>query len=289
MVKDPRPPKPVSSEPDDPFDLLRALAGRKSDPAGPDRARASPEPQPEGEKLDALRGLAAKLDRQLKSAEPDTGPAPVSHAPRLSAGRRRQFGLLAAVAALALVALGLLLWGWRSRETGTTPGTERSATPPSVSPAARAPAAPADIPAITKAMSDCDAAAAKDPDSLYFLVLPMRPADPNDRSWGGRALQTVGSSYFLLSAKDALDGLRENRLTLRPERYTFSALDTESGQTYSWTSATGMSRLSRRESSAVQTLKVGFDFSEAQAGAQWSAEFKRERGICYWLSALIRQ
>jgi hypothetical protein len=50
-----------------------------------------------------------------------------------------------------------------------------------------------------------------------------------------------------------------------------------------------MSRLSRRESSAVQTLKVGFDFSEAQVGAQWSAEFKRERGICYWLSALIRQ
>jgi hypothetical protein len=290
MVKDTRPPKPGSSEPDDPFDLLRALAGHENDPAGPDRGRAPPEPQPEGEKLDALRGLAAKLDRQLKSGERDTDPGRVSHAPRLGAGRRRQIALaLAAVAALALVALGLLLWGWRSREAGTVPGTEQSTTPPNVSPAARAPAAPADIPAITKAMSDCDAAAASDPDSLYFLVLPMRPADPNDRSWSARALQTVGSSYFLLSAKDALDGLRDNRLTLRPERYTFSALDTESGQTYSWTSATGMSRLSRRESSAVKILKVGFDFSEAQAGAQWSAEFKRERGICYWLSALIRQ
>jgi hypothetical protein len=150
------------------------------------------------------------------------------------------------------------------------------------------PAAPADIPAITKAMSDCDAAAARDPDSLYFLVLPMRSADPADRSWSALALQTVGSSYLLLSAKDALDGLRNNRLTLRPDRYTFSALDTEGGQTYSWTSATGMSRLSRRESGATKTLKVGFDFSEQQAGAQWSAEFKRERGICYWLSALIR-
>jgi hypothetical protein len=49
-----------------------------------------------------------------------------------------------------------------------------------------------------------------------------------------------------------------------------------------------MSRLSRRESGATKTLKLGFDFSEAQAGAQWSAEFKRERGICYWLSTLIR-
>ena len=285
MVKDPRPPKPGSSEPDDPLELLRALARRESDPAGADRGRESPELQPESEKLDAFRVLAAKLDRQLKSAEPDTDAGTESRAPRLGAGRRRQIGLaLAAIAALALVALGLLLWGWRSREAGPVPGTEHSATPPNA-----LPAAPADIPAITKAMSDCDAAAAKDPDSLYFLVLPMRPADPNDRSWSARALQTVGSSYLLLSAKDALDGLRDNRLTLRPERYTFSALDTESGQTYSWTSATGLSRLSRRESSAVKTLKLGFDFSEAQAGAQWSAEFKRERGICYWLSALIRQ
>jgi len=117
MVKDPRPPKPGSSEPDDPLELLRALARRESDPAGADRGRESPELQPESEKLDAFRVLAAKLDRQLKSAEPDTDAGTESRAPRLGAGRRRQIGLaLAAIAALALVALGLLLWGWRSRE-----------------------------------------------------------------------------------------------------------------------------------------------------------------------------
>jgi hypothetical protein len=288
MVKDPRPPKLGSSEPDDALDLLRALArSRESDPARPDRARASPEPDHGSEKLDALRVLAAKLDRQLKSTEPDTEPRSTLRAPRRATLGRRQIAIaVAAVAALALVGLGFLFWGLKSRESASVPGTEQSGTAPT--PTARAPAAPADIPAITKAMSDCDAAAASDPDSLYFLVLPMRPADPADRSWSALALQTVGSSYLLLSAKDALDGLRNNRLTLRPDRYTFSALDTESGQTYSWTSATGMSRLSRRESGATKTLKLGFDFSEAQAGAQWSAEFKRERGICYWLSTLIR-
>jgi len=288
MVKDPRPPKPGSSEPDDPLDLLRALAGsRESDPSRPDRGGASPEPEHGGEKLDALRVLAAKLDRQLKSTEPDTEPRSTLRAPRRATLGRRQIAIaVAAVAALALVGLGFLFWGLKSRESASVPGTEQSGTAPT--PTARAPAAPADIPAITKAMSDCDAAAARDPDSLYFLVLPMRSADPADRSWSALALQTVGSSYLLLSAKDALDGLRNNRLMLRPDRYTFSALDTESGQTYSWTSATGMSRLSRRESGATKSLKVGFDFSEQQAGAQWSAEFKRERGICYWLSALIR-
>jgi len=287
MVKDPRPPKPGSSEPDDPLDLLRALAGsRESDPSRPDRGGASPEPEHGGEKLDALRVLAAKLDRQLKSTEPDAKPRSTLRAPRRATLGRRQIAIVvAAVAVLALMALGLLFWGLKSREVASVSGTEQSGTPAATN---VRPAAPADIPAITKAMSDCDAAAARDPDSLYFLVLPMRSADPADRSWSALALQTVGSSYLLLSAKDALDGLRNNRLTLRPDRYTFSALDTEGGQTYSWTSATGMSRLSRRESGATKTLKVGFDFSEQQAGAQWSAEFKRERGICYWLSALIR-
>ena len=292
MVKDPRPPKPGSSEPDDALDLLRALArSRESDPSRPDRGRESPEPEHGGEKLDAFRVLAAKLDRQLKSTEPDAEPRSALRAPRRTMLGRRQIAIaVAAVAVLTLAALGLLFWGMKSREVASVSGTEQSETPATanVPPAARAPAAPADIPAITKAMSDCDAAAASDPDSLYFLVLPMRPADPADRSWSALALQTVGSSYLLLSAKDALEGLRNNRLMLRPDRYTFSALDTESGQTYSWTSATGMSRLSRRESGATKTLKLGFDFSEAQAGAQWSAEFKRERGICYWLSALIR-
>jgi hypothetical protein len=290
MVKDPRPPKPGSSEPDDALDLLRALArSRESDPSRPDRGRESPEPEHGGEKLDAFRVLAAKLDRQLKSTESDAEPRSALRAPRRATLGRRQIAIAAAaVAVLALAALGLLFWGMKSREVASVSGTEQSGATANVRPPARAPAAPADIPAITKAMSDCDAAAASDPDSLYFLVLPMRPADPADRSWSALALQTVGSSYLLLSAKDALDGLRDNRLTLRPDRYTFSALDSESGQTYSWTSATGMSRLSRRESGATKSLKLGFDFSEQQAGAQWSAEFKRERGICYWLSALIR-
>jgi hypothetical protein len=281
MVKDPRPPKPGSSEPDDALDLLRALArNREGDPSPPEHG---------GEKLDALRVLAAKLDRQLKSTEPDAEPRSTLRAPRRGTLGRRQIAIVVAAVAV-LAALGLLFWGLKSREVASVPGTEQSGAPATanVRPGARAPAVPTDIPAITKAMSDCDAAAASDPDSLYFLVLPMRPADPADRSWNALALQTVGSSYLLLSAKDALDGLRNNRLTLRPDRYTFSALDTESGQTYSWTSATGMSRLSRRDSGATQRLKLGFDFSEQQAGAQWSAEFKRERGICYWLSALTR-
>src|SRR4051812_31036129 len=119
MVNDPRPPKLGSSEPDDALDLLRALArSRESDPARPDRGRASPEPDHGGEKLDALRVLAAKLHRQLKSTEPEAGPRSPLRAPRRGAalGGRQIAIAVAAVAALALVGLGFVVWGLKSRE-----------------------------------------------------------------------------------------------------------------------------------------------------------------------------
>jgi hypothetical protein len=284
MVQDPRSPKPGSSEPDDALDLLRALArGHESESTPPEGGQGVPEPQ--GEKFDALRELAAKLDRQLRSSEAVIDPAPTRGVSRRLAELGHWWTIgLAAVALLALAALGFWFGSLTSLKVASVPapGTDRTATPPAAQ-------APADIPAITKAMSDCDASAASDPDALYFLVLPLRQADLDDHSWNAVALQTVGNSYLLLSNKDALDGLRNNTLTLRPDRYTFSALDTESGQTYSWTSATGMSRLARRDSGAVKALKLGLDFSDAQVGPQWSAPFKRERGICYWVSALTRE
>ncbi|HEY2137546.1 MAG TPA: hypothetical protein VGH49_16780 [Xanthobacteraceae bacterium] len=191
-------------------------------------------------------------------------------------------------AGIVLAVLFLVFWGRHP----LAPGTEHATAPPAQEAPATAetPAGvTADIPAITKAMSDCDAVAAGDRDSLYFLVLPLLPANPNDQTWRANALQTIGNAYLLLSTQDALDGLRNHSLLLRPDRYTFSVLDSQTGQTYSWTSATRMSRLSFHDAGAVKTFKLGFDFSAAQTGAQWSAEIKRDPGTCYWVSALNRQ
>jgi len=38
----------------------------------------------------------------------------------------------------------------------------------------------------------------------------------------------------------------------------------------------------------MKALKLGFDFSAAQAGAQWSSEFRRDPGTCYWVSVLVK-
>jgi hypothetical protein len=336
MVKDPRPHKPGSSDPDEALDLLRALA-RSQAPRqpSPQPSRQSPhpaphaqppEPAPGGEKLDALRELAEKLDFQLRGPT-DGGPAAdappyhgapetpsdladdarsggrVSLVPRF--GAQQKVFVLIALAVLAIAAVGGVMRGRTPPASAPAPAPAAPTQPapaPAVPPAQIVPptqvvppvdqgaapaAAPADIGAITKAMSDCDTAAAQDPQSLHFLVLPLLPAR-GEQEWRAVALQIIGNSYFLLSAKEAIDALRDGRLVMRPGRYTFSVLDAGSGATYSWNSATGLARLSKRDAGAVKSLKLGFDFSDTQAGAQWSAEFKRDPGACYWVMVLVR-
>jgi hypothetical protein len=155
--------------------------------------------------------------------------------------------------------------------------------------ASTTPAETTDLAAIKKGMSDCDTDAAQAPDSIYFYVLPLRPANAAANDWRTNALSEVGNTFLLLSGQDALDGLRDGKLVVRPGRYTFAMQDTASGQSVSWTSATAASRLSKPLPATVKTLKLGFDFSATQTGTSWSNEFKRDPGTCYWVSVLVGQ
>jgi len=278
MVKKPRS-QPGRSDPDEAIHLLRALARKQREPARTNDMNSPSSPQGgEPDKTEALRELAQKLDRQLRRP----GEAPVEARSRARPRRAARIAAVAAAAVVALALLGFLAWK-------LAPLQQDALIPPVETPAPAQAPPKTDAATVSKAMADCDAAAAQDRDALYFLILPMLPASKTDRSWAALALQTVGNSFILLSSKDALDGLANNTLVLRPGRYTFAVLDTESGATYSWTSATGLSRLAKREAGAAKTLKLGFDFSEAQTGPQWTAEFRREPGSCYWVSVLVRE
>ena len=342
MVKDPRSPKPGSSEPEETLDLLRALARRRAPQGpqndGPQNDPADPSaPHDEDAKLDALRALAANLDRQLRAPlgapggpelAAEDGALPSSSAPHRAAPpppRERRPSQWAeflaalpsarmlvprfhtpqiafiAIAAATLIAAAMAPYLPRRHGVQGVQGVDVAVPvqPPAqvvppvgpVGPVAPPTEAqeppPPDLAALKKAMSDCDASAAQEPDSLNFLVLPLLPRNIGD--WRPVALQTIGNAYMLLGAKDGLDGLSNGKLAVRSGRYTFAVLDTASGMTYSWTSATGMSRLARKDSGAMKTLKLGFDFSPAQSGPQWSAEFKRDRGTCYWVVPLVPQ
>jgi hypothetical protein len=280
MVKNPRAHR-GRSDSDEAIDLLRALARKQRGPARTNEMDAPSPPQSgEPDKMEALRALAQKLDRQLRKP----GETTVEMPSRVRRPRAAWIAATAAAVVAVLALLGLLIWkGVSPQQAVLIPPVETQAPAPAQAPPKADPAT------VSKAMADCDAAAAQDRDGLYFLILPMLPASKTDRSWAALALQTVGNSFILLSSKDALDGIANNTLMLRPGRYTFAVLDTESGATYSWTSATGLSRLSKGDAGAAKTLKLGFDFSEAQTGPQWTAEFRREPGSCYWVSVLVRE
>jgi hypothetical protein len=69
MVKDPRPTRPDPSDQDETVELLRALARRGGGAARPTLPLAPP--RGEAEKLDSLRGLAERLDHQLRAPPAD--------------------------------------------------------------------------------------------------------------------------------------------------------------------------------------------------------------------------
>jgi hypothetical protein len=340
MAKDPRPPPPGSSEPDEALELLRALArarGNASEPAPPARGE------------EKLRELAAKLDFQLRGAPaarapgppppgaqppgppppgppgprpppPPPGPppameeapaAPAWHA-RLRQTLRREWRALVAalpdaatlvprfgrtqfvfigisVGVLAIALIGGLGGMRRSHVASdqlVPPIAPAAPTAPSVS---TAPDETTDLAAIKKGMTDCDTDAAKAPESIFFYVLPLRPAKSAENDWRTNALSEVGNTFLLLSGQDALEGLRDGKLVVRPGRYTFAMQDSASGQSSSWTSATAAARLSKPLPTTVKTLKLGFDFSATQTGTAWSNEFKRDPGTCYWVSVLVGQ
>jgi len=345
MMKDPRPHKPGSPEPNEALDLLRTLARRRAgeaEPHGPPPAEAARPAEEAPHNFDALRELAQRLDRQLRTppAQQLADSGRVSGAMSAEASRREQAPdarrsvpprssvaqlrrewaefvdalpparalvprlspALLAFVGIAILVLALAAVGPGRRQSAPANQAEvppAQIVPPIERPAQQAPQSQqaqqtpgmisVDLAAVQKAMSECDAAAARETDSLYFLVLPLVQTNPSSPDWRAVALQTVGNAFLLLSAKDALDGLRGGKLALRPGRYTFSVLDSGTGATYSWNAATGMSRLSKKDSGTVKTLKLGLDFSAAQTGAQWSAEFKRDIGACYWVSVLVNE
>ena len=326
MAKDPRPPPPGSSEPDEALELLRALARS--------RGSAPESPGARDDKLDALRELTAKLDLQLRgkpSGAPPPGPPPsaashpvpqgIDETPARPAARarlRHAFGRewRALVAALPeagtlvprfdraqIVFIGIAVGVLLIAALGGVVGPRKPVAPsdqvvmpaaPTTTPSAPggslAPFTPAtDLASIKKEMTDCDNEATKDVNVLHFLVLPLLAAKGAENNWTSAALSEVGDTFQLLSAQDALDGLRDGKLTVRPGRYTFAVRDTVGDKTFSWTSATAVSRLSRPVSTDVKLLNLGFDFSPGQTGTAWSKEFKRDPGTCYWVMVLARQ
>ena len=138
---------------------------------------------------------------------------------------------------------------------------------------------------LTTAMQDCEAAAAKQPRTLYFLVIPLAAKPEDQERWRSKSLNEVGNA-ILLSSDDTLDGLKSQALRISAENYAFNVRD-RANVLYNWDSSTGVSRLTIPDADAIEGFNIQFQTRSRTSEAAWGYAFTRRTGNCYWVNAII--
>ena len=133
-----------------------------------------------------------------------------------------------------------------------------------------------------ESMAKCDADAAKQPDDLYALVIPLKPAAADAPAPSGVSF----GSLVLLPSSEALAALEKRTLVVDHRRYTLSIRDTAPQTIFSWDSAEGIFQFSKNDVASLTT--PAFGLSIEGGAASWGARFQRQRGVCYWIQVLVR-
>lgn len=221
----------------------------------------------------------------------------------IAPARSRRRTLLAVALAVVSAAVGAALFlavldfsqdlkkRWSAHpSTGLNEQTLPSVVP--TAPAEPAPVTPEpqrknDVGWIEKAMADCDQEAARNPDALYFLIIPVMPASTDPKDWSPAAVGQVGRSVLLLKSKDMLDGLGNGSLALYGGRYTFSIIDPANGSGHVWSPGVGLAKLSKPDVGPLNAFSIAFALADGPPETQLGFKFLRDKGICYWVGALV--
>jgi hypothetical protein len=266
--------RPVLAEPPaaaDPLALLKTLAETRSGELAADSI----------EQGKGLRRPASRLDRLMTVLE--------RHPKATWTG-------IAVVSVLVFGALAAVIWDIMAprdlaREAQVTAPGQAPAAPaaPAPTPSAEAmrPGAVAtDIQSIIQAMKDCDDEAAKDPDTMYFLVIPLAPAIRPVEEWTAK-----GESYdtfILLPSKVMMDGLGDRSLVPRSLQYSLSLYDALTRRSYPLGAGSGVLKSAQRNAAWLGNFRLGFDLTGSGQKPKWSNEFSRRKGVCYWVNVMFR-
>jgi hypothetical protein len=138
---------------------------------------------------------------------------------------------------------------------------------------------------LTTAMSECEMQARGDLGTLYFLLLPLASPAKDDAQWREKSID-IGNA-ILVRSDDALQGLRSGALRLYSGPYDFRVLDVTTNTTYEWKTATGVTKVSAPDASAITKFKLQFQIPGGAGEAQWGDPFNRQDGTCYWVNAIV--
>lgn len=181
-------------------------------------------------------------------------------------------GALAALAIVAVVAALFLLSGGRGTGGGGAAVSQRSGS---------------DYAWLEAAMKQCDAEAAKETRALIFLVTPLVDEPKDEPGWRRIAINDIGNG-ILISAEDALAGLRRKALQVTKAEYTFRLRNEETREVLAWKPSVGVRKFVTNDASGIAAFRAQFASDDPARAPAWGAVIKREPGNCYWVNAIIR-
>ena len=230
---------------------------------------------------DAVRRVSSPADLEHHPARPEgTGAASEN------ATSGRPWHLIAAslcVAGLLAGLLGFFLYYTRPAVQSTAPA-ERVAPPPVASPSDRA--APTAVQSVRQAMADCDRDAQADPGALHLLLIPIKPDSDSARTEipPGEAY----SSFFLMTSQAALAGLQAGSYVMNAAPFGVAIRDSATNQTRTWNFVVGLTRLTHKDPNGFANFQIGFDLTGRGYDLQWTGQFPRRPGVCYWANVRFR-
>jgi hypothetical protein len=140
---------------------------------------------------------------------------------------------------------------------------------------------------IVQAMAECDEEAKLRTDTMHFLIVPMTSTGMSLPGWSPTPITTVGDAVLLLSSSDAMIGLRNRALALYQRPLSFAVSDPESGTTYRWKPAVGVTALKARDT-GWSSLKLGLEVPDLGREIAWGPTIHASKGTCYWVNPLVR-
>ncbi len=189
-------------------------------------------------------------------------------------------GALALLLLAAVTAIGLVLG--RYQLAAATEGGEVAGEPIAMG-------SRSDVSWLRAAMSQCDADAKADAETLHFLVIPLAAVDGDLAPWHDKAINDSGNGIMLRS-EAALDGLKSGTLRLYGADYAFGVLDATGGNmVYQWRPAMGVSKFAAGDPPDMPTFSVQFRTARSGSDPEQGGSFTRAKGSCYWVNAIIRR
>jgi hypothetical protein len=139
---------------------------------------------------------------------------------------------------------------------------------------------------IMDAMAKCEAGAKQRMDRFQFLIVPVTQTGLSLPGWSPSPIGNVGSSAKLLSANDALFGLRNRVLVPYQKPLTFLISDPKTKTMYKWQPAVGVVELDTNDF-GFGDLRLGFEMPDVADDIEWGPTVAIGKGTCYWINLLV--